>query len=137
MPIVADALESGTEFGRDGITFPREPEKDEQRDQANENVHTVEAGQSKERGRKHVGADIDPALEKFPVFVRLAAQENRAERNGKGKPAKHRSATLFVQGYFRAPESEAAREQTYAENQRSRNIQFFRSGTRMRMNVEI
>jgi len=81
MPVVADTLESGIEFGVDGITLPRHPEKNEQRDQANEDVQPVEPGQRKERSRKHVGAEVDPCLEKFPVLVRLAAQENRAERN--------------------------------------------------------
>src|SRR5262245_12870667 len=97
----------------------------------------MKPGQGKERGRKHVGAEVDPCLVKFEVFVRLAAQENRAEDNCKCKPAKHRSATSFVHGYLRSPEGEAAREQKHAENQCSRNIQFFRSGTGMRMDVEI
>jgi len=81
VPVVADALESVIEFGIDGITFPHHPEKDEQGDQADEHVQSMKPSQGKERGRKLVGAEVNPFLEEFPIFFCLAAEKNCAEHN--------------------------------------------------------
>src|SRR5690349_13319215 len=97
----------------------------------------MEPGQGKEAGRKHIGAEIDPGLKQFPIFVRLTNQEDTAEQDCQREPAKHGTATLFRQGNLGSPEGEATREKTNAEHQRARNIQFFRSGTGLWVGVEI
>ena len=44
-------------------------------------MQTVEASQSEERGRKHIGAEIDPGLKQFPILRSLADQEDTAEQD--------------------------------------------------------
>ena len=41
----------------------------------------MKASQGEERGRKHIGAEIDPGLEQFPILRSLADKENAAEQD--------------------------------------------------------
>ena len=97
----------------------------------------MKASQSEERGRKQIGAEIDPGLKQFPILHSLTDKEDTAEQDRQREPAKHGTATLFRQGDLGSPKSETAREKTNAEHQRPRNIQFFRSGTGLGPSVEI
>ncbi len=137
MPEVADRFKSGAEPGRNQIAFPRHPEKDQQRDETHEHVQTVKASQGKERGRKHIGAEIDPGLKQFPILRSLTNKEDAAEQDRQSEPAKHGTATLFRQGNLGSPEGETACEKANAKHQRARNIQPFRARTGLWLSIEI
>src|SRR3954454_13602055 len=137
MPVITDRLKGGIEFGRHEIAFPRRPEKDQQRDQTKEHVQSVEASQSKECCRKHIGTKIDSGLKQFPILVYLTAEEDTAEEYRQREPAKHGTATLLRESNLRSPKCETAREKTNAEHQRSRHIKPFRSRTCLGPSVEI
>src|SRR5271154_3177719 len=66
------------------------------------------------RGAKEVGADSQPiVIDQLMPFEPSAAEKDRAQNHGERPPQAEGPHRAFLQGAFRYPDCEAARQQTY------------------------
>ena len=82
MPVVTNGFKGGAgALASNEIALPPEPQEDQKRDETNEYVQAMETRQRKKRGCENVCADLDAALEQFPIFTHLPDEEDGAKDN--------------------------------------------------------
>ena len=112
---------------------------DRKHGQADDDVACMQADQRVERGAKEVGADGQPiVIDQLIPFEPGAAEKDRAQNYGERPPQAEGPHRAFLQGPFRYPDGEAAREQAYrVKDGKLQNLARLRPGDALAYVIDI